>query len=105
MVTALNRQVTQKITVTVPTDVVERLDELIAPRQRSQFIVAAIERQIALSVQVVVLEETAGAWKDENHPGLQTPADIDRWLDDLRQGRLPRSAAAEKTTNGDAAAR
>ena len=105
MVTILNRQVMQKITVTVPTDLVERLDELIAPRQRSQFIVAAIERQIALAEQVVVLEETAGAWKDENHPELQTPADIDRWLDDLRQGRLLRTSAAEKTTNGDAAAR
>ena len=101
MVTSLNSQGTQKITVSMPIEMLARLDELLAPRQRSQFIVEAIERQIALAEQVAVLEETAGAWKDENHPELRTPEDIDRWLTDLRTGRLGQATATETTTNGE----
>ena len=101
MVTSLNSQGTQKITVSMPIEMLARLDELLAPRQRSQFIVEAIERQIALAEQVAVLEETAGAWKDENRPDVRTTEHIDRGLTDLRTGRLGQATATETTTNGE----
>jgi hypothetical protein len=33
---------------------------------------------------MAVLEETAGAWSDDNHPDMRTPEDIDRWVAELR---------------------
>jgi hypothetical protein len=43
-------------------------------RQWSRVIIfQALEDRLALA-------ETAGAWHDADHPDLQTPDDIDRWL-------------------------
>jgi len=75
---------TQKITVTIPVTLLNRLDERIPKRQRSEFIIEAIEEYLALAEQAAAIEETAGAWTDENHPDLRTNADIDRWLANLR---------------------
>ncbi len=74
----------RKITVTLPTALLTRLDEQIPARQRSRFIFEAIEERLALAEQVAALDETAGAWTDENHPEMKTDEDIDRWLTNLR---------------------
>lgn len=74
----------QKITVSVPKALLARLDERIPSRRRSRFIIEAIEERLALAEQLSVLDETAGAWTDVNHPEMQTEADIDRWLAELR---------------------
>ena len=54
------------------------------PRSRSRFIFQAIEERLAIEEQLTVLDETAGAWTDENHPDMKTDEDIDRWLTTLR---------------------
>ena len=54
-------------------------------RQRSRFILEAIEERLALEEQITALAETAGAWSDQNHPEMRTDEDIDHWLDDLRE--------------------
>lgn len=54
-------------------------------RQRSRFILEAIEERLALEEQITALAETAGAWSDQNHPEMRTDEDIDHWLDNLRQ--------------------
>ncbi len=74
----------QKITVTLPQAVLARLRAHVPARQRSRFILEAIEERLALEEQVAALEETAGAWSDPNHPEMRTGEDIDRWLSDLR---------------------
>lgn len=74
----------RKITVTLPAALLARLDERVPPRQRSRFILEAIEERLALEEQLAVLDETAGAWTDENHPEMKTDDDIDRWLTNLR---------------------
>ncbi len=38
----------------------------------------AVAEQVALAEQQAAIEETAGAWRDENHPDMQTGEDIDR---------------------------
>jgi metal-responsive CopG/Arc/MetJ family transcriptional regulator len=78
----------QKITVSVPKALLARLDEHIPARHRSRFIIEAIEEHLALAEQLAVLDETAGAWTDANHPEMQTEADIDRWLAELRSSWL-----------------
>jgi metal-responsive CopG/Arc/MetJ family transcriptional regulator len=75
----------QKITVTLPRELIERLDDRVPSRQRSRFIANAIESQLAIEEQMAAVEETAGIWTEENHPELKTEEDIDTWLQNLRQ--------------------
>jgi len=84
MATRSIQQDTQKITVTLPRALLARLREHVPARQRSRFILEALEERLALEEQVAALEETAGAWSDQNHPEMRTDEDIDRWLADLR---------------------
>ncbi|NKQ34803.1 MAG: hypothetical protein HF973_04215 [Chloroflexi bacterium] len=74
----------KKITVTFSEKLLARLDDRIPPRQRSQFISEAVENQLAIEEQLDALEESAGAWRDENHPDMLTDEDIDAWLRNLR---------------------
>jgi metal-responsive CopG/Arc/MetJ family transcriptional regulator len=85
----------QKITVTLPRALLHRLDEHVAPRSRGRFIAEAIEERLALEEQSAALEEAAGAWSHENHPDLETEAEIDGWLADLR-GTWARSEASDR---------
>jgi hypothetical protein len=64
--------------------VLARLREHVPASQRSRFILEAVEERLALEEQVAALEESAGAWSDQNHPEMRTDEDIDRWLADLR---------------------
>ena len=75
------------MTVTFPRALLQRLGEYVPPRQRSAFIVEAVEEKLALQEQLAAIEEAAGCWSDEDHPDLQSDEDIDRWLSELRQSR------------------
>jgi predicted transcriptional regulator len=74
----------QKITISLPVDLVSRLNALVASRRRSQFIAQAIEERLAIEEQTAALEESAGAWSAENHPDLDRPEAVDRWVRELR---------------------
>ena len=74
----------RKITILFPEDVLHLLDTRVPPRKRSAFIVDAVVEKLALEDQVAAIEESAGAWKEEDHPELRTPEDIDRWLSNIR---------------------
>ena len=87
---------TQKVTITLPKLVLERMNELVPARQRSRFVSEALTERLALEEQVLALEESAGAWSDESHPEMRDSAAIDRWLADLR-----RSWAAPKGATDD----
>ncbi len=76
----------RKMTVTFPEFLLKRLRERVPPRQRSAFIAAAVEEKLALEEQIKAIEEAAGAWKDENHPEMQTAADVERWRAELWGG-------------------
>lgn len=76
---------TQKVTITLPKLILQRMDELVPARQRSRFISDALAERLALTEQLLALEESAGAWSDERHPELHDDAAIDRWLAELRQ--------------------
>jgi FPC/CPF motif-containing protein YcgG len=76
---------TQKVTVVFPKPLLERLRECVPPRQRSAFIVEAVEEKLALQEQFAAIEEAAGCWSDEDHPELRTDEDIDRWLAEIRE--------------------
>ncbi len=76
----------QKVTVTLPKPLLERLNNVIPSRKRSLFITEAIEEHLDLIEQNVALDEAVGAWSDENHPDMPDDEGIDKWLKDLRRG-------------------
>ena len=75
---------TRKVTVSLPTSLLDRLDDKVPPRRRSDFIARAIEEQLTITDQVEALAESAGAWRDEDYPELVTEHAMDRWLAELR---------------------
>ena len=75
----------RKVTLTLPEELLNRLDVAVPRRERSAFIARAIEEQLALEGQIDAIEEAAGCWSDEAHPDMKTGEDMDRWLADLRR--------------------
>jgi metal-responsive CopG/Arc/MetJ family transcriptional regulator len=62
---------TQKVTITLPKLMLQRMNALVPARQRSRFISEALAERLALEEQALALEESAGAWSDEGHPEMQ----------------------------------
>jgi metal-responsive CopG/Arc/MetJ family transcriptional regulator len=76
----------QKVTVTLPKPLLERLNGVVPKRKRSLFISEAIAEHLELAEQNTALEQAAGVWSEVDHPDMRTDEDIDKWVKDLRQG-------------------
>ncbi|HFE65634.1 MAG TPA: hypothetical protein ENJ93_00105 [Chloroflexi bacterium] len=72
------------ITIALPEALLARLDMLVPPEQQSQFIAEAVDRLLILEEQLTAINESAGIWRDENHPDMLSDTDIDNWLKNLR---------------------
>lgn len=75
---------TRRVIVTFPESLLGDMKRFVPARKRNEVIVAATEELVRKMRLLAVLEETAGAWTDENHPDLATPEDVDAWLRDVR---------------------
>jgi metal-responsive CopG/Arc/MetJ family transcriptional regulator len=75
----------QKVTVTLPRPLLERLNETVPSRRRSLFITRAIEEHLDLIEQASALEESQGAWSTEHHPDMKDDKTIEIWLKNARQ--------------------
>lgn len=75
---------TRRIIVTFPESLLGDMKRFVPARKRNEVIVAATEELLRKMRLLAVLEETAGAWTDENHPDLAAPEDVDTWLRDVR---------------------
>ena len=75
---------TRRINVTFPEHLLAELDELVPPRKRSQVIVMATTEYVRKLKLLSAIKETAGAWDEASHPELTTPADVDRWIREVR---------------------
>lgn len=85
----------RKVTpIRIPVDLLESIDRHVGPRQRSQFIIEASERELIRRKQLKALQESAGSWNDKDHPEL--PNTIEGLRDYLQKLR----AGAERSNNG-----
>ena len=75
---------TEKITLSLPTTLVEQLKTLVPPRQRSAFVAETLRERLEEEETLAVLEETAGICLAEDYPYWDTDEDIDRWLREFR---------------------
>lgn len=74
-----------KAHITLPKDVLETIDKLAGKRGRSKFMKEAAEEKIARERFLKALKESAGAWKDENHPELFSIKDIHKCIREMRE--------------------
>jgi hypothetical protein len=84
MIESYKKPTLQRISITIPTNLLERMSKRLTARQRSEFIIQAIEELLAIEEQVTALDEAAGLWTDERHPELQTPEQVNQWIKALR---------------------
>jgi len=69
--------------VVVPKELMEEIDRLSGKRKRSWFITQAVRKEIQRLNFLTAVKETAGAWKDEDHPEFKKG--VDNWVRSLRE--------------------
>jgi len=86
---------TVRTTVVFPKRTAELLREHIPARKRSSFIAAAVLEKLMEGVFRKGREESFGAWRDEDHPDLQTAEDMERYIAALRSNEDWRRPSGE----------
>lgn len=66
----------------VPEELVKEIDRLSGKRKRSWFITQAVRKEIQRLNYLKAIKETAGAWKDKDHPELNKG--VESWVRRLR---------------------
>ena len=99
----------KRINVTFPETVMDALADIVPDRERNSFIVRATEAALRRERLRKVVEElrVEPAWADEDHPGLTTVDDVDRYIRRLRETSGPRTwdeMAGEGREGGNATA-
>jgi metal-responsive CopG/Arc/MetJ family transcriptional regulator len=64
---------------------IKELDKITGQRERSKFIVEAINEKIAKIKMKNIVTECAGAWKIENHENFRTIEDVVKEINKYRK--------------------
>ncbi len=76
---------TQRTHVLILRELVLEIDRVAGKRRRSEFLIAAAERELVRQRQIEALDAAVGAWKDEDHPELRHG--VAAWVRELRKDR------------------
>lgn len=68
--------------VVVPEELVKEIDRISGKRKRSWFITKAVKREIKRLNFLKAVKETAGVWRDKDHPEFKLG--IENWVINLR---------------------
>lgn len=88
------RAVKERINLYITKSLMDDLRKAVPARERTRFVEDILARELRRYKLKDALKKSYGAWKDEDHPELKTPADIDRWIEEGRRG-LHRDFSAE----------
>lgn len=69
--------------IVVSEELVKEIDKLSGKRKRSWFITQAVKKEIQRINFLMAVKETAGAWKDEDHPEFKKG--VDSWVRSMRE--------------------
>lgn len=75
---------TVKISITLPEDLTMELKQLTS--NLSAYITAGMREYVDRDRTRRGLKKSAGAWRQEDHPELQTIADIEKYVEKTRAG-------------------
>ncbi len=76
---------TEKISVTLPREMIEEIRAIVSQGEVSSFFTDALEYYLTYRKQKVALAKGFGAWKDKNHPELATAEDSTAYVRALRE--------------------
>ncbi len=68
--------------VTIPADLMAKVDELAGPRGRSRYVAEAVAQRVRRDELGRAIAETAGAMVGK--PGWMGPDEVARWVEELR---------------------
>ena len=83
-----------KTQIVFPADLLERLDQIVKKRQRSRFVVEAVEEKLKGLRLQQALEQVAGLWKD--HEAFKTDSGVRGYLKSLRESDTQRGKRLRK---------
>ena len=86
----------ERISIYFPKPLLDDLRKLVPARKRTALIVALTEKEVERLKLLAALEESFGAWSDEDHPELATNEDIDRYVHDFRARWRPAEEEKDK---------
>ncbi len=76
---------TEKVSVTLPRELVAEVRSVVSQGEVSSFVAEALEHYLAYHKQKLALEKGFGAWKDEDHPDLNSPQDSMLYVHNVRE--------------------
>lgn len=74
-----------KVNFIFPKKILDELTKVAGPRKRSPFVVSLVKEKLDKIKMLRILQETYGAWKEEDYPELATREQTDRFVSDLRR--------------------
>jgi len=74
-----------KAHLVIPAEILNEVDKIAGKKKRSLFIAEATREKLEKERFLKTLEETHGAWTDQNHPELRTNKDMERYIREKRQ--------------------
>jgi Arc/MetJ-type ribon-helix-helix transcriptional regulator len=83
---------TEKISVTLPKELVRETRSIVSQGEVSSFFAEALEHYLAFRKQKIALDKGYGAWKSESHPDLATPEDSTAYVRAVREADSERLA-------------
>jgi hypothetical protein len=76
---------TTRLNLYLPRQLVEELRRVIPPGKRADFVAQALDRELRRARLLAAIEAAAGAWREGDHPDLNSGTDIDRWIEGTRR--------------------
>lgn len=80
------RAVKERMNLYITKSLMDELRKAVPARERTRFVEDILARELRRRKLQEALKKSYGAWKDEDHPEMKTPADIDRWIEEGRKG-------------------
>ena len=74
-----------KAHLVIPAEILSEVDKIAGKKKRSLFIAEATREKLEKERFLKTLEETHGAWTDQNHPELRTHKDVEHYVREKRQ--------------------
>jgi hypothetical protein len=81
--------------VVLPRELLAGVDEIVGPRERSQFIADAVAEKLARARRIRLAKELGGSLANVDIPGWETRESTERWLRELREGDRERELGRE----------
>jgi Arc/MetJ-type ribon-helix-helix transcriptional regulator len=69
----------------LPEELIEEIDELVGPRQRSKFVAEAVREKLQRARLLRLLDKVAGSLANEDISGWETPESAAAWVRASRQ--------------------